>query len=94
MERAFQEDTDQVLGCTGSRYVIFSLGFPGGSMGIEPTCSAGDTGDMGSIPRSGRSTEGGHDNPLQYPCMDNAMGRGAWWAIVHRLQRVGHDQSD
>ena len=73
MERAFQEDTDQVLGCTGSRYVIFSLGFPGGSVGIEPTCSAGDTGDMGSIPRS---------------------GRGAWWAIVHRLQRVGHDQSD
>ena len=30
------------------------MGFPGGASGIESTCKAGDTRDMGSIPGSGR----------------------------------------
>ena len=30
----------------------------------ESTCNAGDAGDAGSIPGSGRSPEGGHDKPL------------------------------
>ena len=30
------------------------IGFPGGSVGKEPACNAGDTGDMGSIPGLGR----------------------------------------
>ena len=34
---------------------------------------------------------GGQGNPLQYSCLDNPMDRGAWWATVHRLWRVGHD---
>ena len=38
---------------------------------------------MGLIPGSGRSPGGGHGNPLQYSCLDNAMDRGAWWAIDH-----------
>ena len=38
--------------------------------------------DMDSIPGSGRSPGGGNDNPLQYSCLENPMGRGAWWAIV------------
>ena len=25
---------------------------------------------------------GGHGNPLQYSCLENAMDRGGWWAIV------------
>ena len=29
--------------------------------------------DMGSIPRLGKSAEGGHDNPLQYSCLENPM---------------------
>ena len=33
-------------------------GFPGGAVGKESACSAGDTGDMGSIPGSERSLEG------------------------------------
>ena len=33
-----------------------SEGFPGGSVDKESTCNAGDTGDMGSIPGSGRSS--------------------------------------
>ena len=34
-------------------------GFPGGSVGKESVCSAGDAGDMGSVPGSGRPPGGG-----------------------------------
>ena len=36
---------------------------------------AGDVRDIGSIPGSGRSPGGGHDNPLQYSCLENPMDR-------------------
>ena len=49
--------------------------------------NAGDTRDMGSTPGLGRSLGGGHDNPLQYSCLENPMHRGAWWAIVHVIAR-------
>ena len=42
--------------------------------------NAGDLRDKGSIPESGRSPGEGHDNSLQYPCLENPMDRGAWWA--------------
>ena len=45
--------------------------------------SAGDIRDMGSIPGSGRSPGGRHGNPLQYSCLEDPMGRGAWQAAVH-----------
>ena len=25
----------------------------------------------------------GHGNPLQYSCLENPVGREAWWAAVH-----------
>ena len=43
------------------------------------TCNAGD---MGSTPGLERSPGGGHGSPLQYPCLENPMGRGAWRAAV------------
>ena len=46
---------------------------------------------MGWIPGLGRSPETGHGNPLQYSRLENLMDRGAWWAMVIGLQRVGHD---
>ena len=52
-------------------------------MGKESASSAGDAGDMSSIPGSGRSPGGGRGNPLQYSCLENLMDRGAWWATVH-----------
>ena len=58
-------------------------GFPGGSVGKEFTCNAGDAGDMGLFPGSGISLGGGHGNPLQYSCLGNLMDRGAWQATVH-----------
>ena len=39
--------------------------------------------DPGLIPGSGRSPGEGHDNPLQCSCLENHMGRGAWWATGH-----------
>ena len=44
--------------------------------------NAGDIRDMASIPGSRRSPGGGHGNPLQYSCLENPMGGGAWWATV------------
>ena len=35
--------------------------------------------------------EEGHDNLLQYSCLENPTDREAWWAMVHGVQRVGHD---
>ena len=50
--------------------------------GKESACSAIDTGDVGSIPGSGRATGEGHGNPFQYSCLGNPMDRGAWRATV------------
>ena len=58
------------------------------SVGKESACNAGD---LGSIPRSGRSPGGGNGNPLQYSCLENPMNRGAWQATVYGVTRVGHD---
>ena len=46
-------------------------------MGKESACNAGDTGDMGLIPGSGRSPGGGNGNPFQYSCLENPMDKGA-----------------
>ena len=45
--------------------------------------SAGDAGDSGLIPGSGRSPREGNGYPLQCSCLENPMDRGAWWATVH-----------
>ena len=42
------------------------VGFPDGSNGKESTCN---TGDQGSIPGLGRSSEEGNGSPLQYSCL-------------------------
>ena len=49
-----------------------------GSVGKESARNAGDTGDAGSIPGSGRSPGEGNGNPLQYSCLENSMDGGAW----------------
>ena len=52
-----------------------NLGFPGGSLGKESTCNAGDTGDKGLIPGLGRSPGEGNGNPLQNSCLENPHGQ-------------------
>ena len=54
-------------------------------MGKESACNKGDTGDLGLIPRLGRSPGGGNGNPLQYSSQENLMDRVAWWVTVHRV---------
>ena len=56
------------------------MGFPGGSGGKESACNVGDP---GFTPESGRAPGGGHGNPLYYSCLENPMGRGAWWGTGH-----------
>ena len=47
-------------------------GFPGSSDGKASACNSGD---LGSIPGSGRSPGEGNGNPLQYSCH-------GWWSLV------------
>ena len=47
--------------------------------------NAGDAGNKGLIPASGRSPGGGNGKPLQCSCLGNPMDRGAWWARVYAV---------
>ena len=55
---------------------------------------AWDTRDACLIPGLGRPPAGGHGNPLHYNCLEDLLDREAWWAMVHRLQRVRYGWSD
>ena len=62
-------------------------GFPGGPVVKNPPAHAGDAGDLGSIPGSGRSPGGGNGNALQDSCLENPVDRGAWQAKVHGVAK-------
>ena len=70
--------------------IVYSMGFPGGAGVKNLLTSAGDARDLDSIPGLGRSPGGRNGNPVQYSCLENPMGREAWWATVH----WGHKESD
>ena len=59
----------------------------------NPPANAGDTRDAGLIPGSGRSPGEGNDNPRQYSCLENPMGRGAWGS-TEELQSMGSQELD
>ena len=81
---AFSHNRDWLEGFT-----FFLLGFPGGSLGEESACSAGD---LGLTPGSGRSPGEENGYPLQYSSLENPMDRGAWQAIYSlRVRRVRCD---
>ena len=61
-------------------WLVWSLCVSGGPDGKVSACIAGDP---DSIHGSRCSSGEGHDNPRQYSCLENSMGRGAWRAIVH-----------
>ena len=67
--------------------LVLKVGLPSGAeLKILPV-SAGDTGEGGSVPGSGRSPEGGNDNPLLYSCWDNLMDRELFataWTVTHQ----------
>ena len=74
--------------------VVENLGASQVVLVVRNLPASGDLRDAGSIPESGRSPGGGHGNPLKYSCLENPMGRGVWWAIVHGVARVRGDGSD
>ena len=45
------------------------------------------SGDVGSIPGSGRPPGGGNDNPLQYSCLESPMDREARQAPIHLVSK-------
>ena len=64
------------------------MGFPGGSVGKESACNAGDP---GLIPGSGRFPGEGNGNPFQHSSLGNPMDRGTWQATVHEATRGRHN---
>ena len=48
---------------------------------LELSCFFDDPEDVGISPG------GGKGNSLQYSCLENSMGRGAWQAIVHGVTK-------
>ena len=61
------------------------INVPGSSMSKKSICNAGNAGETGLIPGSGKPPGGGHGNPPQYSCLENPVDRGDWWAIGHRV---------
>ena len=55
----------------------------------KPPANAGDVRDRGSIPGLRRPPGGGHDNPLQYPCLENPMDRSLAGYSPWGCKRVG-----
>ena len=52
----------------------------------NPPANAGDK-RFGFDPWLRRFPAAGHSNSLQYSCLENPMGRGAWRARVHRFPK-------
>ena len=82
-------------GCKGrtqlNDFAFAFFTFPGGSDGKASACNVVD---LGSIPGSGRSPEGGNGYPLQYSFLENSMDGGAWWATVHGVTKSRTRLSD
>ena len=68
--------------------LAWDQGFPDGSDGKESACNSFSLqGDLGLIPRLGRSPGEGNGNPLQYSCLENSMDGGTWQATVHGVAK-------
>ena len=67
-----------IISCWTSQMVLVVKNLP---------AKAGDVRDVDSVPGLGRSPGGGHGNPLQNPCPENPMDRGAWRATAHGVAK-------
>ena len=68
------------------------LGLPHSSVSKETPCSAGNQGL--SPPGLGIAPGEGNVKPLQYPCLENPMDRGAWWTAVCGITKNWAQPSD
>ena len=60
---------------------------PGGTVVKSMPANAGDKGDKGSVPGSGRCPGERNSNPLQYSCLEKTTDKGAQWAAAHGLTK-------
>ena len=60
----------------------------------NPPVKIGDSRHMGLIPGLGRALGVGNGFPLQYSCLENAMGREAWQVTVHGAAKSWTQLSD
>ena len=72
------------LAAAAAAELISGLPRWGSSVVNNPSANSRDT---GLIPGTGRSPGGGNGNPLQYSWLVNAVDRGTWWAVVHRVAK-------
>ena len=68
----------------GLGFNIQFWGFPDGTTGKEPACQCRRHKTRGFDPWVGKAPWRRARNPLQYPCLENPMDRGAWWAAIHK----------
>ena len=68
------------------QYIQVLWGFPYGANCKEPTCQCRRYKRHEFDPWAYFRFPGvGNGNPLQYPCLENPMDRGAWQDIIHRV---------
>ena len=67
------------------RWYGWSLGFPCGPAGKEPACNAGD---LGSIPKLGRSSGEGKGYPLQSSGLENSMDCSLPGSSIHGIHQA------
>ena len=81
-----------------SEWIIFKYqlnanrGFPGGASDKESICQGRRCKKPGFDPWVRKSPGIGNGNPLQYSCLENFMGRGAWWSTVHGVAKSQTEQ--
>ena len=69
-------------------YIFYNyMDFPGGS---DVKVSVYNVGDLGSILEWGRFLGERNGNPLQYSCLENPMGGGAWCPRGRKESDMGH----
>ena len=56
--------------------------------GEDPTCNAGDAGDLGFNPWVKKIHWGGKWQPTPVFLQDNPMDRGVWQNIVHGVTKI------
>ena len=66
-------------GCHGASQIVLVV--------KNPPANAEDIRNVCSVSGLGRSPGGWHGNPLQYSCLENPIGKGASWAMVHRVTK-------
>ena len=63
------------------------MGFQGGAAVKNLPANAGDVGDAGLIPGSGRSPGGGNGNPVYYSCLKKFCGQRSMAGYIHGVTK-------